>query len=71
VGLDPEAAGAFAVVAHRDAVAGEIRHAALGEVGDGEADFLIDALVERLVLAEAMAAAFAVGDEFLEDLIHV
>ena len=42
-----------------------------GEVGDGEADFLIDALVERLVLAEAMAAAFAVGDEFLEDLIHV
>jgi hypothetical protein len=31
----------------------------------------IHALIEGLLLAEAVAAAFAVADEFLEDLIHV
>ena len=35
VGLDPEAAGTLAVVAHRHAVAGEVRHPAFGEFGDG------------------------------------
>ena len=44
--MDPEATGAFAVVAHEDAIAGEVRDAALREIGDGEADFFIDALLE-------------------------
>ncbi len=69
--LDPEAAGTFAVVAHGDAVAGKVSYATLGEIRDGEADFLIDALIERMVLAKTVAAAFPVGDEFLENLVHV
>jgi hypothetical protein len=71
VGLNPQAAGALAIIAHRNAVAGEIRHPALGEIGDGKADLLVHALVERLVLAKAVAAALAVGDELLEDPVHV
>jgi hypothetical protein len=71
VGLNPQTPGTLAVVAHGNAIAGEVRHASLGKVGDGEADFFIHALVERLVLAEAVTGALAVGDEFLEDLVHV
>ena len=71
MGLDAEAARAFALLAHRNAVAGEIRHPPFGEIVDGKADFLIDSQLDGLVLSETMATAFAVGDEFLEDPVHV
>ena len=71
VGLDPESAGTLAAVTHGDAIAGEVSHAGLGKGGDGLADLFIDAHFHAVFLAEAMAAALAVGDEFLEDGIHM
>ena len=69
--MDPESAGALAAVTHGDAIAGEVSHAGLGEGGDGQADLFVDAHFHAVFLTEAMAAALAVRDEFLEDGIHV
>ena len=58
-------------LAHGDAVAGEVGNLAFRKVLDCEIDLVLNTGVHALLLAEPMTTAFTVGDEFLEDLIHM